>query len=84
MAAMLVKTSRFIEISRTNKNNIACLSFFNLSPPSFRSLLGFNFVRWYFKIVVVVCVPQAGFEYVTGEYDDGGKVFRKPKDFVED
>ncbi|MEM2568256.1 MAG: tyrosine-type recombinase/integrase [Candidatus Bathyarchaeia archaeon] len=23
---------------------------------------------------------EAGFEYVTGEYDDGGKIFRKPKD----
>ncbi len=22
---------------------------------------------------------EAGFEYVTGEYDDGGKIFRKPK-----
>jgi integrase/transposase-like protein len=25
---------------------------------------------------------EAGFEYVTGEYDDGGKIFRKPKDPV--
>jgi integrase len=25
---------------------------------------------------------DAGFEYVTGEYDDGGKIFRKPKDYV--
>ncbi|MEM2889409.1 MAG: hypothetical protein QXM52_02980 [Candidatus Bathyarchaeia archaeon] len=23
---------------------------------------------------------EAGFEYVTGEYEDGGKIFRKPKD----
>ncbi len=22
---------------------------------------------------------DAGFEYVTGEYTDGGKIFRKPK-----
>ncbi len=22
---------------------------------------------------------EAGFEYVTGEYNDGGKIFRKPK-----
>jgi len=22
---------------------------------------------------------EAGFEYVTGEYHDGGKIFRKPK-----
>lgn len=22
---------------------------------------------------------KAGFQYVTGEYDDGGKIFRKPK-----
>ena len=22
---------------------------------------------------------KAGFEYVTGEYNDGGKIFRKPK-----
>ena len=27
---------------------------------------------------------DAGFEYVTGEYNDGGKIFRKPKDFVDD
>ena len=26
---------------------------------------------------------DAGFEYVTGEYDDGGKIFRKPKDYVD-
>jgi hypothetical protein len=26
---------------------------------------------------------DAEFEYVTGEYDDGGKIFRKEKDFVE-
>ena len=27
---------------------------------------------------------DAGFEYVTGQYDDGGKIFRKPKDLVND
>ena len=27
---------------------------------------------------------DAGFEYATGEYSDSGKIFRKPKDFVED
>ena len=26
---------------------------------------------------------DAGFEYVTGEYDDGGKIFRKPKEYVD-
>jgi integrase len=26
---------------------------------------------------------DAGFEYVTGEYDDGGKIFRKLKDYVD-
>ena len=25
---------------------------------------------------------DAGFEYVTGDYDDGGKIFRKPKDYI--
>jgi len=25
---------------------------------------------------------DAGFEYVTGEYTDGGKIFRKPKIYV--
>ena len=27
---------------------------------------------------------DVGFEYVTGEYDDGGKIFRKPKDYIEE
>ena len=32
------------------------------------------------KNVKEVCaLVDAGFEYVTGEYDDGGKIFRKPK-----
>jgi len=25
---------------------------------------------------------EDGFTYVTGEYDDGGKIFRKPKDYI--
>ena len=25
---------------------------------------------------------NAGFEYVTGEYKDGGKIFRKPKYYL--
>jgi hypothetical protein len=25
------------------------------------------------------CLIEAGFEYVTGEYNDGGKIFRKRK-----
>jgi len=32
------------------------------------------------KNVKEVCtLVDAGFEYVTGEYNDGGKIFRKPK-----
>ncbi len=32
------------------------------------------------KNVKEVCaLVDAGFEYVTGEYTDGGKIFRKPK-----
>jgi hypothetical protein len=27
---------------------------------------------------------DVGFEFVTGEYNDGGKIFRKLKDFVDD
>ena len=26
---------------------------------------------------------EVGFEYVTGEYDDGGKIFRKLKDYMD-
>lgn len=27
---------------------------------------------------------DAGFQYVTGDYNDGGKIYRKPKDLVDD
>ena len=31
----------------------------------------------------VCLLVDAGFEYVTGEYDDGGKIFRKPKYYAD-
>ncbi|MEM2112289.1 MAG: hypothetical protein QXX08_10520, partial [Candidatus Bathyarchaeia archaeon] len=31
------------------------------------------------KVKEACTLIEAGFEYVTGEYNDGGKIFRKPK-----
>lgn len=39
-----------------------------------------NFTVQVANNVKEVCeLVEAGFEYVTGEYDDGGKIFRRPK-----
>ena len=39
-----------------------------------------EFISKVAKTVEEACgLIEAGFEYVTGEYDDGGKIFRKPK-----
>jgi hypothetical protein len=45
----------------------------------------FQYVNDEFHVKVAKTVEEAcslievGFEYVTGEYSDGGKIFRKPK-----
>jgi len=39
-----------------------------------------EFISKVAKTVEEACgLRAAGFEYVTGEYDDSGKIFRKPK-----
>jgi integrase len=60
---------------RNIKNTLVCVT---LAEDLFKDQQ--EYISKVAKTVKEVCaLVDAGFEYVTGEYNDGGKIFRKPK-----
>jgi hypothetical protein len=73
------KDSLYVKKILGNKQIRSTLKYIDLEANIFRSTDDQFFVKVAANVQEVCALIEVGFEYVTGEYHDGGKIFRKRK-----